>query len=295
MDSATKYLNHFAVIFQIFGLQLFSVKSLSATNLTSLPSLAYTIYFVFILVTFTGQMGIFAYFTSGAQEPLSTKTVLNNGFQRSLYAGLIVIIFISLIKSYVSTPLIKMFYFNCIKISKMSSGFYNPIDNRQINRNVFNNFLLTIFISKFLVYLYEIYFDQNQVHLKTFGSIFHLLFLNVTALKFVFYVKLINLYLEAVAKFLTEISKPCVTVEANMNFNVKTGMPRLPLDTSCKIRKLVQIYNLIFENAGLINQSMGATVLAIFSVMVLVITSSGYRVFLTIVGKFPVAAVGGKI
>lgn len=298
MNSAVKCFSHCALPFQVFGLQYFSVKTLSTENESTMPSLAYTIYFFLAFIVLTGQMAIFGYFAmSDVDETLSAKTVVNYFVQHSMYIGLFIIIWVSLIQAYASTPLTKKFFLNSVQISKMcAKDFDFLVDHEQIRRKVLKLFLLFIvffFTFQCLMCWYEIGFEQSSVFVRTFSSILPLVFLNVAGFKFIFLVKSINFYLEAVADITLKVLKPFMTIGENFDFFmvVKTKKPSSEL--SKKIKNLRQIYNVINENAEIANRSMGATVLTVFTVMVTVITASGYRIFLAIVGKLPMAKVGG--
>jgi hypothetical protein len=61
-----------------------------------------------------------------------------------------------------------------------------------------------------------------------------------------------------------------------------------------KMKNLLKIYNLIYENSRLVNESMGLTTLVIIFIIVVTITGTGYKIFLLLVGKFDAEKAGGQ-
>lgn len=299
MDPVVKYLGHCGLIFQIFGFQYFSVKSLASSNQTIFPSLAYTLYFILVLFVLMGQMVTFGYTNKifDTKETLSVKTILNYFVQTSIFLSLVLLICVSLIQSYVTTPLTKKFYLNCIKISEMSfSDFRHPINHRQIRNGTFQYFFFIIFLfiaSQYILYIYE---ELNVIPLNLpikFFFFVPMFFLVTVAFKFIFFVRLINVHLETVEKLTTEILKTTLNFES-FNLSVKAVRPIHFDAMAIKINKLRRIYNVIYENADILNRSMGASLLAITSVVLVFVTGSGFHIFLTIVGKRSIETVGGN-
>lgn len=144
MKLVVKYFGHCAALFQVFGQQYFSVSTLTSENQKRFPSLKYTLYFIVLLVILTGQMGIFVSIASSEsiEEKLTSKTILNYVVTHSMYDGLILIICVSLIQSFITTPLMKKFYLNCFEIARKSEqDFYNSIDHRRIRRKLFRHYI----------------------------------------------------------------------------------------------------------------------------------------------------------
>lgn len=301
MNSSLKYLSCFAIIFQICGLQYFAINTLSCDNQKKGPSKFYKVYFVLVFVILTGQMAIFASVASAQyiDMPLNAKTVINYIIQHSMYIGLIIIICVSLIQSYTSTTLLKMFYLNYIEIARICvTSFRHRIDHQRIHKEIF----------KFFLFVMSFYFGAhcivNTYELSTVGfssknllSFMPLVFLDITVFKFIFCVKLVNFQIEKICELLTDIFSPPLSIIDNVNIYVK---PRNSLklkkkfEMSIKIKNLKRIYYIVVENCDIINRSMGFTVLCIVSVMVIVITSSGYQIFLTVLGKVPSDRIAGE-
>lgn len=295
------YLSHCSTLFQIFGHQYFSVRKLTHENQKDFPTLGYTIFFIFAFVVLLGQMVMFSFLESFSysQDKLTAKTMLNLLVQHSMYIGLIVIIFVSLIQSFVSTPLTKKFFLNSIRIAGISHyDFGLPLarNHRRIRRETLRNFFFVILlyvVSENILYLYEKYFVESQSYLKNLISFLPLIYLNTTSFKFVFFVKLVNFHLENVNELINKIfgapSKFVAKVKFVKPIKIQTD------DLSAKLLKLRRIYNIIYENSEIINRTHGKTIFTVLFSLVLAITSSGYRLFLSAVGKVPLDMLGGEL
>ena len=300
MENARIHLSHCALFFQFFGLQYFSVSSLTSENKKENPSLAYKIYFFIIFFVIVAQTLLFISNASSddVQMVLNTKTILNYVVQHSMYMFLVIIICVSIISSYLSTTFIKTLYLNCMLISKICNEDFNyTLDYRKSRRNIFKYLLICIIIfvaSELLLHLFDWFFDKPRSFTKSCLTFFPMIFLNFIAFKFIFYVNLVNYQLEPLYFLIGDIFKPPLTIAQNFNYYVKPIKLNKSLKLSQKIRSLRKIYNIISKNAEIINRSMGVPVLTLIALMVIAITASGYRIFLVAVGKFPIEKIGGE-
>lgn len=297
MDSSLKYLSQCAGIFQLFGHQFFGVKSLSADTQSKKPSLAYKIYFVVLLVALTGQMGAYSFINGSdndsVREQLNAKTALNAIFQYSTYFGLILTISVTLIQTYVATPLIKKFYINCMRFSRSCvRDFNHVIDYRRLRNNFFRNVaLLTLFyfLLEAFFYFYEVSCGIPQVWMKTIFDIMPISFLILTVVKFVYLVELINFHLGIIHNLVKEVFKR----QTSLKIYVKPSKLEEPPNLKAQVRNLRRMYRDVSDNSELINQSMGLTMLAIIIVAVVHLIASGHRLFLVVVGTVPAEKIGG--
>jgi hypothetical protein len=62
-----------------------------------------------------------------------------------------------------------------------------------------------------------------------------------------------------------------------------------------KLRKLREIYNIIYKNGDLINECVSYSVLVQVFVCTLTIIQGGYRVFIAAVSKAPVERIAGEL
>lgn len=301
MDSSVKYLSQCASLFQIFGHQYFSVASLTPENRNKYPSLGYTIYFFVILATLSTQLFIISTISrenDDAPAVLSAKTILTFIVQHSMNLGLFIILFVSLIQTFATTPLIKTLYLNCIEISRISKQDFNRvIDHSRIRTVVIKSFIFIIcfyITCESLFFSLESYLGEEKVWATTLLAIFPLIFLHTIASKFIFFVELVNFHLNTICRLIYDIFDFQPTIIDHSHILVKAVKFRDNHSLVIKIRNIRKMYSIVFENVDIINRAMGKTVLAVVAVMVIVITSACYNLFLVIIGKIPVVEVGGS-
>lgn len=302
MESSVKYLSQCASFFQIFGHQYFSVASLRPESQNKYPSLGYTIYFLVVFASLSTQLIFIAFISTKNEDTpeaaLSAKTIFTFMVQHSMNIGLLAILFVSLIQNYATTPLIKKLYLNCIKISKISEQDFNHlIDHRRTRAFVFKAFILIICLysmTESTFYLLETYLGGERVWETTLLAILPLIFLHTVSFKFIFFVELVNFHLNAISKLIPGIFDFQPTTINHSNVLVKPMKFRDNHSLVIKIRNIRKIYGIVFENVEIINLAMGKTILTVVVVMVIVITSTCYSLFLLIIGKIPVVHIGGN-
>lgn len=299
MDPAARYLSHCAAIFQVIGHQYFSVKSLKPENRESKPLFGYAIYFIILLFAITGQMVYLLTLASpeNFKEQLSAKNVIDYIVQQSIFFGSILVISIGIIQSFMTTQLTKKFYWNCFKISKLClDDFQNIVDYRKIRACTFKYliFLVLYIIAAEAVYFCNLFFlNDPSLMLGIFISSVPMIFLHTNVLKFIFLLKLVNFHLETIFELFTELLDPPLTIVENLIYVKPWNMNKLQ-GLKHKILNINRIYNVIYENAQIINRSMGVSILLITAINVVKILSSGYRIFLAFVGSFEVQKCTGN-
>lgn len=295
MNSSVKNLSDCATLFQGFGYQFFSVKSLVLDQPRKYSTLWNTIYFVvgFVFITTLAVVNAILTEEKEIQEKLSAKTALSFIIQHLFQAGLILIFCISSIQSFVSTSLIKNLYLNSFKISRIfDQQLSYSLDHSKIKKKLF---VLFFIISGFICIM-SIFFGLNDPkfqHLRNIFTSLLLHYLAVSVLKIWFFVELTNYHLENVY-FKLENMSVSTKFQQNLSFSIKPVIPKKPRDVTSTVESLRKIYNTILENAEIINSSIGVTMLTIIVVMVIIITASFYRIFLIFDGRFPHQHIGGE-
>lgn len=216
-DSAVKCLSDCALIFQLCGHQFFSVASLFDKKQKKRPTIRYTIHFFISVFIQSSQMGALATLEH-SREALSAKNILTIVVRYAMFLGLVSIIYISLIQSYMATASMKQFYWNCIKIARMFEVKCSvPIDHRPIKKSLIRNlilFVLFLIVSEGYVYGVEIYLGLKlRPLIKCVTAFFPLMFLATITFKFMFFVQLINLQLETYNKALKRVFEPFSTLK----------------------------------------------------------------------------------
>ena len=210
----------------------------------------------------------------------------------------IIFTFVSLIQSFVSTSSTKKFFLNCFEISSLSyKDFGEIVDYREAQKSIIKHFLIIIIIYvcllEIMICFYNIFFNET---INVLGFIIYLpirMLISTTALKFISMVKLVNLQLETIDRLINEVFKPQnVDIETIKCYVMPTGWNK-SLSIQTRIRNIRKIYNIIFENAEIINRTMGLITLALFALILAFHTFSGYRILLAATGNFPVSKLGG--
>lgn len=237
-----------------------------------------------------------------SREALSAKNFLNIAVRYAMYFGLVFIICISLIQSYAMTASMKQFYRNCIKIARMFEVKCSvTIDHRQVKRSLIRKMIFVVVyfvVVESFVYSMDVYFDKKlRPFLKIAAAFFPSMFLATIALKFMFFVQMINLHLVTYNKALKKLFQPYTTQKlANIvNTIVVTPVNVDEIEvTGLKLRNLRNIYIAISENVEIVNQSMGATILTVIVVMVITFTSIIYKYCLILFHTAPVHSAARK-
>lgn len=300
MDSVRKNLGYAALIFQIFGQQYFSVKSVTYESQKLMPNVGYTVYFFVSFIVLTCQM-IYTVTLVNEEDgdvALSAKTFLTIVVNQSMLVGLLLIIFIGLAHSYVKTPLMKKFYLNCFEISSMcKENFQYEVDYKATRNSTIKKYfviLSTFMALEFFMYVHaHLYTTDPNPFVKIFLALLPFVFLGTLQSRFIFMVDVVNCLLKIFREILVSIFETKVQVGHIQDAIMRSNHLKRQQLKTLKLRNLKKFYFLISENADLINEISGATILTITAVMVIAITSSVYRMFLTVLGKLPAEKMGG--
>lgn len=305
MSNAVKYLSQIATIFQVLGNQYFSVETLTKDNLRSHPTLGYKISFFIVFVFLTGLTSIFVwlFISENPEAKLEAKNFVTLAIMHSMLIGLILIICVSLVQSFFATRLTKKIFLNAFKIDELCRrDFGYQIDHRAFRNKLFKHYsaiVSFVLISSTILNLYESFFIRPNSFLHIIIGTLPILFLLTPAVKFGFNVELVNLHLETVHKLLQKsLVKPqrfkaivCVFGRAPQSKAVKEIYA---YSVEGKLRTIKNIYNVTAKNAEIVNKSLGLTILTITSVMVIVLTTAGYNIFLSVLGKAPIEKLPSK-
>lgn len=294
-DSAVECLSDCALIFQFWGHQYFSVASLFEKNQRKRPTIRYTLQFFVSVFIQSSQMGALAHLEH-SNETLSAKNFLTIVVRYAMYFGLVFIICISLIQSYAATASMKQFYRNCIRIAKMFEVKCSVrIDHSQVKKALIRKLIFVVVffvVNECYVYSMDVYFDKKlRPFLEIAAAFLPTMFLATIALKFMFFVQMINLHLAMYNKALKKLFQQHTTQNlANFIKNIVVIPPNSDTTeaTRLKLKDLRSIYFAICENVEIVNHSMGATILTVIVVMVITFTSIIYKCCLILFHTAPV-------
>lgn len=279
-------LNSCLVIFEMTGLQHFSLKSLTKENAKDKISKARTVGAVTMLLFLSTFMAFFVYSDNAAAvKTVTAKNVLMFVIQNSMNVGLILVVWTSLIQSYLTTRSVKKIFLNVKDFSQHCYYDFNICINfQQIKKSAWKKMsLITLFFST--VHGTSAYF-QAKTLTDTVPMLFAAIptfFLLVVTFKFVFYVDMVNSQLNYLNEILLNCNNVSKMVE-KLHFN---AIPVAPVKDSSSMRKLRaarKMYNIIYESAALINNSNGLSFLVLLMDSVVALMASGYEVFVIIIG-----------
>lgn len=291
-----KNLSSVLVLFEVAGLQYFSLKSLTLENFKIRPSCYRFFYLIFLLVSISA-LNVF-YFLSAIEiikiDNVTDKKMLSFIVQNSLNFGLIVVAIVSLIQSFSSTPQMKEIFLNNKEIDRIyyeSFGFildYGKLRKEATRRVgilvcffIFSNGGLTVARMTFCE-------NQKSSFLEFISSVFPVSLLLLSALKFQFFVNMVNYqlcFLESVMKGIFHRNALCFADKKHFPIVEVVKINVKPFeDVNKKLKAALEVYSLIYENGRLINDSNGWTVLAFFFSLTMALTASGYELFVIAMG-----------
>lgn len=292
-------LNRCLILFEYTGLQYFSLKSLTQSNVDSRPSILRTIYML-VLFVFVNAMAV-SYILldhSAVKGALTSKNVIMFVVKHSMNVAMVIILSVSFVQSYTSTRHIKKVYLNTKEIARLCSEFKLDIDFKQIRNDAWKRVAVMIsFI--FLMHGSVMLAHRNSPNstLQLLLGILPIFFLLMIVYKFVMYVDMVNSQLRLLERLFMDVFQyqPIKILENGINVQLKHVEPSKPFNEILnKLRVVWKIYNVIFDNGSLINDSLGLTVLTLLIGLVIALTVSGYEVFVTIVGGRPVQNLPGN-
>lgn len=290
-------LNSSLVIFELMGLQYFSLKLLSNENLNDRPSIIRVVYMLALLILVSFFMVTFiASDVHMINGHITAKNVLTFAMQNCMNVGLILVVCTSLIQSLMSTQRAKKIYLNTNDIVQLyRQEFKLDIDFKRINRASTKKLLLMVAIF-FTAHGTVTFIKVNSFEdkLTMLLSVVPIFFLLMVVFKFVFYVGIVNGQLKLLNEMLENIwmYHPIMTFD-NIDFHVLTNVKSRD-DPLMKLRVLRRIYNITFEIGTLINNSNGLTILVMLINLVIALTAKGYQAFVIGVGGLPTDRVPGE-
>lgn len=281
-----KELNPCLIIFELMGMQYFSLKHSNRNNFSNRPTnyrrahmLIMSLFLSLFVASFILTVDVIEI------DKVTPKRILMFAIQSYLKFGLIFVVFIGAIQSYASTKNFKRFFMNLKEIANLSFREFNlDIDFKLLKKESLRRtaIVLICFFSSHSVVCYLTFvaegkvFDYSEFTIATTLVVF----IVMITYKFVFYVCMINYQLMFLNKILGKIFKQeHVAVVNNINFQLLTN-------TETSTRKILQariIFKKIYENSCLINKSIGLTFLILLINTVVALTSAGYEAFKIIV------------
>lgn len=287
----------FMFIFEVFGLQYFSLQKLSPENFKTKPGHCRILYMLFILVIIVSMtVGYIIHDHTQILEPITMKHLVMIAVQQSMNFGILLVVTVSLVQSYVSTNNIKGIFMNTRDIIQLCVyDFKIAIDFNRIKseaRKTLRNFV--IFITTLHGTLMLIHMNSFDELLQMMLGMLPIFFLVMVEYKFVFYVDMVNRQLEFLKNLLEDTFKyQLIRNIDDFNFHLTVRPIKAPDDPIRKLRAAWKIYMKIYDISRLINDSIGLTVLVMLMSLVIALTVSGYEIVVILVGGLPLKRLPG--
>lgn len=279
-------MNKCSIIFEVLGLQYFSLNSLTLKNLKDHPSWFRRIHVILtVIVTFLLACYFIILNSDLDVDPnkLTAKNVMTFAIQNTMDVGLIVVFCASFIQAYASTKKIKKIYVNFKEIAQLSQQeFKTTFDFKKLKWHLLKRLFIVV---SFFLFLHSF---ASVIKVKTSKDSFEMLmgglllfFLIITSFKYVFYVIMINEQLRFLEKIIQGFveTRPISTIDS-LQFQIVNPKPYKSFDNS--LLKLIasrKIYNKIYASGNLVNESHGFMILCSIVNLVITLTAQGYKTF----------------
>lgn len=298
-------LRHVLFVFEIAGLQYFSLSKLtteSAKKSVPIFRLLYMIFLLsFVVLLVTGFILSDELLWSVKSN---VKTVIAFTVQNSMNVGMILVSLVSVIQSYCSTSKIQKVFLKNDELTQIYQREFAVSPNiAEVKRvTLIKIWFSLIFFVVTQLALFVANYQLNLNFVQFVLGMFPNMLLFLSALKFLFFVNMINYQLEFLMKTVKEFSSVpgLMQLEATKAFdNYVTTVRRSATNNNVEPLRNFQAtwkaYAIIYENAGLINDSVGWTVLTIFFLLTVGLTVSSYELFVIAVGGMSIENLPGKL
>lgn len=294
------------LVFQILGLQFFSVQSLrSEKNLSVIkkwPSVGFCSYFLllFVVVSVQNLAGVFLLQDSFNNDSM-VKQMVNN-FMRFGTTGIFTLsAMLLLILSFNSTQNQKSIFLNLISISEQFESLLKiRIDYKKLAKIMFTKLIVLLL---FYIVIYIILLQLEMLTNSGFERYLNWVGFTIVRIVysgklFVFYVDMITHHLVHLENTLQEIhaTKFYQTISVERDFFVSVKSSAKYYDGIYKkLTHVKNIYGLLWETSIKVNDSMGKILLTYIIIVVVSVTGAGYKTFVIIATHQPIInAVGEK-
>lgn len=113
-------LDSYLVLCELTGLQYFSLKSLTCDNFKDPPSIFRTIYMFVLIGVVSFLMYVYIFVDKASVSGVMTSNILMRAIINSLSIGLVLVVSVSLVQSYLLTRATKKIFYNVNQIAEIS-------------------------------------------------------------------------------------------------------------------------------------------------------------------------------
>lgn len=286
-------------VLELFGLQSFSLKSLTVKNLKKNPSLGRFMYLVLWLIALP-TITVFRVLgddSVGSQSPVTPRSILMFVIIHSMNLGSMLVVFCSLFQSFACTQKVKKIFLNTRNIIQICQDeFKIVIDAKKIKVNALKRLITAVVVTS------SLHATVILIQFETVADLFDMtlglvpiMFLVLVVYKFVFFVCMVNNQLEFIKALLEKMFKQeLIKIIDNINFHLTAVKPATADGPLRKLRVITKVYATIYENGNLINESNGLTVLVLLMSLVIALTVAGYESFVIVIGGLPTEQIPGE-
>lgn len=220
---------------------------------------------------------------------MTAKNLLIYGILNSLNVGLILVMVTSIVQSYLSTQKTKKIFINLKMIGEISQRKFDVVINYKNIRNYACRraaYMIGFFLTSHAIATSFHCDSFDQAYPLIIGSI-PVFVLYMIVFKFAFHVQMINgelAFLEKLLRKVFEKPQPKVPKYSSNRFLTVKPVTYMMDEPLRRLRAARQIYNIIYENGMLVNQSNGLTILILVIDLVVSLTASGYEIYVIMIG-----------
>lgn len=265
-------------VFQLFGLQCFSLKSLNSKAKRHSPSAWHKIYLVTIFISFSASIGCWIKVNYEHEDNVSANSL--DSIMKNMITGLIILTTASsLFVSYWKYLEMLDFYRKSQIVSSLCLMEFNYNTNfRQLKIVLLQVLWLFAFSigSINCLFVTGVFFYENEGFYRVLISLIPVLFTNISVLRFGFHVQIVNFHLKSLQYLMSQQFSKSL-----MDKIMKKNNPRR------KILAMRKIYTLVSKMAKNVNSSLGFTVLLNLCLATAMLVKIAYRSFIITIASLP--------
>lgn len=275
-------------LFQLMGLQFFSLNKIDSQYIDKKVSLKWKIYLIFIMSSLSILAGILVFVDDYEKRNENVDVTINNvlmiAVRKVMEASFIIVIVSSILQSFINVKKWKKFYLNISKIRKINQSELD-CDEDFTNFKKASTRKMAIFLTYFafchvLSCVFQVSHNVKHFYLITFLAFLPINFLTVVALRMIFYVSLINYLLKNLQKSLSRTYE----IQAKISF-IKNDEKQIISDRSKSLLSLRKVFNLILESANILDNVWGLSLIIYLAGYIIAITVSEYQFLILMVDE----------
>lgn len=288
--------NHCYKVFELSGLEFYSLESVTSLNSTRKISKARLIYMSFVLSVLVILTVIFMFFEEDIEFNSATvHNVVMLTFQSASGISLYGIIAIGILESFCKSDERKQFYanFNLILILLMENFGMKIDDFEKFSRKIRR--IILVSLSAFTCFhLIVASFQQfNTVHfvMVTFVAYFPLIFILIVSIRTIFYVELTNY---AIKKLNEIVCNNILIGTYKLSGKINTKCSYLQKEFTQNLLIARKIYSLILKNANILDHSWGFGLMCCIIGFIVTLIVSEHEFFVNLTEEYEIGKLTGE-